>query len=205
MHSYFITLEGSEGVGKSTALSFIKNYFTEKKIDFVVTREPGGTPLGESIRDLLLNRSDEMVLPETELLLMFAARAQHVAHIIKPALAANKTVISDRFTDASFAYQGGGRQIEVKKIETLAAWIQGDLAPDLTLLLDAPVDIGLSRIESRTHKDRIEQEKKVFFERVREAYLVRARQFPERFVIIDATQSIDQVQYQIKNALDKLK
>ena len=204
MPAHFITLEGSEGVGKSTALSFIKTYFAEKKIDFVLTREPGGTPLGESIRELLLNRNDEKVLPETELLLMFATRAQHIAHVIKPALSAGKTVISDRFTDASFAYQGGGRQIDFKKIETLANWIQGDLVPDLTLLLDAPVDIGLSRIEGRAHKDRIEQEKAVFFERVREVYLARAREFPARFAIIDATQSIDHVQLQIKNALDKL-
>jgi len=201
---YFITLEGSEGVGKSTALSSVKNYFLQKKIDFVVTREPGGTPLGESIRELLLHRKDEMLLPETELLLMFAARMQNIAHVIKPALAAGKVVISDRFTDASFAYQGGGRGVSIEKIETLAAWVQQDLQPDLTLLLDAPVDIGLSRIAKRGEKDRIEDEKQDFFERVREAYLKRAAAYPDRFLIIDATQPLESVQSSIHQALGRL-
>lgn len=200
--SYFITLEGSEGVGKSTALSFIKQYFIEKNRDFIVTREPGGTAIGESIREILLNRSDESVLPETELLLMFAARMQHIAHVIKPALAAGKVVISDRFTDASFAYQGGGRHMDLSKIETLAQWVQGDLTPNLTLLLDAPVEVGLSRIEGRSHKDRIEHEKKDFFERVRQAYLIRAKQFSERIKIIRADESLESVQAQIRAVLN---
>lgn len=200
----FITLEGSEGVGKSTALSFIRDYWVEKKLDFIITREPGGTELGESIRNLLLHHASEKILPETELLLMFAARAQHIAHVIQPALKANKIVVSDRFTDASFAYQGGGRCMDVKKIEFLSSWIQDDCVPTLTILLDAPVDIGLSRIENRGHKDRIEQEKEDFFERVRQAYLARARAFPGRFVVIDAMQSLEAVQQEIKKALDRL-
>lgn len=201
--TYFITLEGSEGAGKSTALLFIKNYFQQKKIDCVFTREPGGTSVGESIREILLHHKKEMILPETELLLMFAARAQHIAHVIKPALQAGKTVVSDRFTDASFAYQGGGRNISLDYLQTLEKWIQGDVKPHLTLLLDAPVEIGLSRMQQRGEKDRIENEKKEFFERVRNAYLARAKQFPERFVIIDASQSVEKVQGQIRRTLDE--
>lgn len=202
--TYFITLEGSEGVGKSTALNFIKRYLSDKKIDFLLTREPGGTPVGESIRELLLTKRDEQILPETELFLMFSARMQHIAHVIKPALLAKKTVVSDRFTDASFAYQGGGRKIEYQKIETLAHWVQGGLQPDLTLLLDAPVELGLSRLKNRKVKDRIEQEKIDFFQRVREAYLKRAKDYPGRIKMIDATQSLEGVQAQIKATLDGL-
>ncbi len=202
-NNYFITLEGGEGVGKSTALSFIKNYFTQKKIDCVMTREPGGTKIGDAIRDILLHHKDEAVLPETEMLLLFAGRAQHIKHIIKPALDAGKTVISDRFTDASFAYQCGGRQVPVPYFEMLEKWIQGDLYPDLTLLLDAPIEIGMARIENRGEKDRIEQEKTDFFQRVRAAYLDRAKQFPNRFVIIRANESLENVQTQIKDALDR--
>ena len=200
---FFITLEGGEGVGKSTALSFIKNYFSQKNIDCVMTREPGGTKIGDAIRDVLLHHKDEMVLPETELLLLFAGRAQHITHIIKPALNVGKTVISDRFTDASFAYQCGGRQVPVHYFDMLEKWIQGDLYPNLTLLLDAPVEVGMARIENRGDKDRIEQEKIEFFQRVREAYLARAKQFPDRFVIIRANESLESVQAQIKVALDQ--
>lgn len=204
MHTgFFITLEGGEGVGKSTALSFIKNYVTQKNIECVMTREPGGTKIGDAIRDILLHHKDELVLPETELLLLFAGRAQHIKHIIKPALAAGKTVISDRFTDASFAYQCGGRQVPIHYFELLEKWIQGDLYPNLTLLLDAPVEVGMARIENRGDKDRIEEEKTEFFQRVREAYLDRAKQFPNRFVIIRANESLENVQIQIKDALDR--
>lgn len=202
---YFITLEGCEGVGKSTALSFIESYLASHHVDFILTREPGGTAVGEAIRDILLHRDDETILPETELLLMFAARLQHIEHVIKPALNAGKTVISDRFTDSSFAYQGGGRKIAEEKLQTLADWVQGTLQPDLTLLLDAPVSLGLSRISERGGLDRIEQEKAAFFERVRAVYLARAKQFSKRFVIIDATQSVDNVQAQIAATLKKLK
>lgn len=200
----FISLEGGEGVGKSSALTFIKTYLSEKKIESVFTREPGGTKVGEAIRDILLHCADESILPETELLLMFAARAQHVAHVIKPALKAGKTVVSDRFTDASFAYQGGGRGIPIERIQTLANWVQGDLNPDLTLLLDAPVEIGLTRMNQRGEKDRIEQESIDFFNRIRHAYLERAKQFPKRFVIINAAVSLENVQAQIKTALDTM-
>lgn len=203
-NNYFITLEGGEGVGKSTALSFIKNYLSQKNRECVMTREPGGTKIGDAIRDILLHHKEEAVLPETELLLLFAGRAQHIAHIIKPALNAGKTVISDRFTDASFAYQCGGRQVPVHYFEMLEKWIQGDLYPDLTLLLDAPVSVGMARIESRGDKDRIEQEKTEFFQRVREAYLARAKQFPNRFVIIRANESLESVQVQIQESLDRL-
>ncbi len=203
MKNFFITLEGCEGVGKSTAMSFIEKYLTEKKVNFVMTREPGGTPIGEAIREILLNTQKEVVLSKTELLLMFAAREQHIEHVIKPALNAGKTVVSDRFTDASFAYQGGGRKIAMDRIQLLANWIQGDLEPDLTLLLDAPVLIGLNRINLRGDKDRIEQENNDFFKRVREVYLERAKQFPKRFVIINADASLEDVQGQIVAALGK--
>lgn len=200
---YFITLEGGEGVGKSTAIAFIKQYVAQKKWECIFTREPGGTPLSEKIRELLLNHT-ETIEPITELLLMFASRAQHIAQVIKPALSAGKTVISDRFTDASFAYQGGGRYILGEKIQTLSKWVQGDLEPNLTLLLNANLEKAFSRIESRGTKDRIEQEQMDFFVRVKSAYLARAAQYPKRFVIIDANQSITEVQTQIKNALDRL-
>ena len=204
MKPHFITLEGSEGVGKSTALTFIKNYLTEKKINFIVTREPGGTALAESLRQLLLHNDNETILPITELLLLFAGRAQHIEHVIKPALNSGKTVICDRFTDSSFAYQGGGRQMPMNQLQTLSEWVQGDLQPDLTLLFDAPVEIGLSRMNVRGDKDRIEKEKIDFFERVRTVYLARAKQFPERFKIIDATQSVEFVQKQIHSVLGDL-
>ena len=192
--THFITLEGGEGVGKSTAIAFIKKYFAEKKVACVFTREPGGTKTGERIRDILLTNDEEAIFPETELLLMFAARAQHIAQIIKPALSAGKTVVSDRFTDSSFAYQGGGRQIPTEQIQTVANLVQGNLEPDLTLLFDVPVGIGLNRINHRGGKDRIEQESTAFFKCVQKAYLDRAKQFPKRFVIIDASQSLEKVQ-----------
>lgn len=200
--NYFITLEGGEGVGKSTALAFIQNYLFDKKLDCLMTREPGGTKVGESIREILLNNADEKIFSTAELLLMFAARVQHIEQIIKPALSAGKTVVSDRFTDASFAYQGGGRQIPIDRIQTLSDWVQAELQPDLTLLLDAPVAIGMRRIDERGYKDRIESEKNDFFERVRNTYLARAKQFPDRFIIIKADDSLKNVQAQIKNALE---
>lgn len=200
--NFFITLEGGEGVGKSTALDFIRTYFENKKVACVFTREPGGTKVGESIRDILLHHRNLMINPQTELLLMFAARAQHLHEVIRPALSLGKTVISDRFTDASFAYQGGGRQMPLSDIQLLTEYVQGDFQPDLTLLLDAPVEIGLARMSQRGEKDRIEEENVAFFNRVRESYLERANAFPQRFVIIHADQSIENVQSQIKRALD---
>ena len=146
---FFVSVEGVEGVGKSTAIKYIQQLFSEAKIDYVITREPGGTPFAEKIRELLLASSEEGVLPSTELLLMFAARAQNVQHVILPALRSGKCVLADRFTDASFAYQGGGRGIKLDSIAELAELVQGALQPDLTLLLDAPVEVGLQRIRDK--------------------------------------------------------
>lgn len=198
----FITLEGSEGAGKTTAMDAIKAWANKADIEIVVTREPGGTPTAEKIRELLLDKNNKNILPDTELLLMFAARAQHLNELILPAVTQGKWVVCDRFTDATYAYQGGGRLIDMARIEQLENWVQGDLRPDMTLLLDLPVDVGLSRASQRSEPDRFETEKVSFFERVRQTYLERARQFPEQFRVIDASQSIEQVQQQIHNVLN---
>lgn len=204
MQGKFISIEGSEGAGKSTALQFISDYLLHKKIEIVLTREPGGTPVAEEIRKILLHTAgDEILQPETELLLMFACRSQNISHCILPALQAGKWVISDRFIDASYAYQAGGRDMNIHDVEALDHIIVDDLYPDLTLLLDISVDQGMARTELRgTEKDRIEQEKLDFFERVRAAYLERARQDPNRIKIIDASQSLPMVQNQMRNVLD---
>ena len=201
----FITLEGSEGVGKSTALAFIQQYLEDKNLPFVFSREPGGTPMAEKIRSLLLEEYQEQVAAETEALLFFAGRKQNIINVILPALLKNKWVICDRFNDASYAYQGGGRGINFKFLDALTEMVQLDLKIDLTLLLDAPVEVGMERAKNRSAKaDRIEQEAIDFFERVRKAYLDRAKQCPERFTIIDATQSVGEVSEQIRIALDRL-
>ena len=199
----FLTLEGIEGVGKSTAMTFIKTYLARAKKNFITTREPGGTDIAEQIRQLLLKPSNEIIIPETELLLMFACRVQHIHGVILPALKAGKWVVSDRFVDASFAYQGGGRNMDCKYIEMLEHWLVQDVQPDVTLLLDAPPEIGLLRAKQREAHDRIEQEKVDFFERVRKAYLQRAAYNSKRFHIIDATQSITSVENEIKTILDQ--
>lgn len=199
----FITLEGSEGAGKSTALIAVREWLDKQQLNAVVTREPGGTPLAEKIRELLLDKNHVAMADDTELLLMFAARAQHLDELIKPALAEGKWVVCDRFTDATYAYQGGGRHISMDRIAQLEQWVQGELRPDLTLLLDLPVEQGLARIDQRGALDRFEQEQKDFFERVRNAYLDRARQYPRQFRIIDASRNIDAVRRQIHRQLDE--
>ncbi len=200
----FITLEGGEGVGKTTNMDFIAGLLAEKGIAVVKTREPGGTRLAEKIRQLLLDNQDEAVEPNAELLLMFAARAQHLEHVIKPALARGDWVLCDRFTDATYAYQGGGRGMSMATIAWLEQLVQGDLRPDLTLLLDAPVQTGMMRARQRSAPDRFEQEKQVFFEKVRQSYLMLAERHRQRFVVIDASQPLVEVQQAIKRRIDAL-
>jgi len=197
----FITLEGIEGVGKTSNLRFIKDTLEAEGHDCVVTREPGGTNLGESLRSLLLSHSEENMSPDAELLMMFAARAEHLEKVIRPALAKGKTVLCDRFTEATYAYQGGGRQLDVDKIAELEEWVQGSLRPDLTVILDAPVEIGRARAGSRSAPDRIEQEQDDFFQRVRQAYIDMADHYPHRICLIDASVGIDQVQQQVQEKL----
>ena len=196
----FITLEGGEGSGKTTNLHFIRDYLTARGISVVTTREPGGTPFSEEIRSLLLAQHTERVAEDTELLLMFASRAQHLATVIKPAIEQGQWVLCSRFTDSTYAYQGGGRGVDFQRIAKLEQWVHGDFQPDLTLLFDLPVAVGLSRARQRAQLDRIESEDLAFFERVRTAYLQRASQ-QARYKIIDANQSINQVQQQLLSIL----
>ena len=200
---FFLTVEGGEGAGKTTSITFISEWLKERNIDFIQTREPGGTPFAERIRELLLAPGDEKVADMTELLMMFAARAQHIESVIKPALKAGKLVLSDRFTDASFAYQGAGRGLSLKALSTLETLVQGSLRPNVTLLLDLPVEVGMARASGRGELDRIEQEKTDFFVRVRQGYLARASDEPDRFEIVDAGQSIEQVQTALDEVLHK--
>jgi len=200
----FITVEGGEGGGKSTNIAFIKDYLEKAGKTVVVTREPGGTPIGEKIRELLLDKDNTDISAQTELLLMFAARAQHIERVINPALAADKWVVSDRFTDASYAYQGAGRSIPAERIAVLEKFVVGELRPHLTILLDVPTEIGLQRVSERGEHDRFEFESDAFFRKVRDAYHLRARQDKERFRIIDATLSLEVVQIKIEQALEQL-
>lgn len=197
----FLTIEGTEGVGKSTNIAFIQQLLSDRGIELVLTREPGGTPLAESIRELLLAKREEAVDEMAELLLMFAARAQHLANVIKPALERGAWVLSDRFTDATYAYQGGGRDVDMGKIAALEQLVQGDLRPDLTLILDIDVAQGLARASQRGELDRFETEKLNFFEKVRQTYLARAGQFPDRYRVVDAGQDLQSVQQDIKAVL----
>lgn len=197
----FITLEGGEGVGKTTNLQFIKDHLQQHRLSVVVTREPGGTYLAEKIRQLLLEADSETLANQAELLLMFAARAQHIKHVIEPALTRGHWVLCDRFTDATYAYQGGGRCMKASAIEWLENFVQGHLRPDLTLLLDAPVETGLERIRQRGAPDRFESEKIAFFERVRRAYLLQMELHPERIKLIKANQPLADVQRAITDAL----
>lgn len=200
----FITLEGGEGAGKSTNMAYIARRLSDAGIRVTVTREPGGTPLAESVRALLLDPSNTAMHADTELLLMFAARAQHLQELVLPALARGEWVLCDRFTDATYAYQGGGRQLDMQRIEQLERWVQGGFQPHRTLLFDLPVDTGLARADTRGSLDRFEQEKTVFFERVRRVYLERARLFPQRFRVIDAGRELADVQAQLDPLIDEL-
>lgn len=202
MRGMFITVEGSEGAGKSTNLAFIESYLRQQGRETLVTREPGGTELGEQIRTLLLGHRHDGMANDTELLLVFAARAEHLAKVVRPALEAGTWVLCDRFTDASYAYQGGGRGVPSRRIEALESWVQGELQPDLTILLDVPVDVGMTRAGQRSAPDRFESQQQAFFERVRGTYLARASTFPERFRIVDASQSLTAVQADLRQALD---
>jgi dTMP kinase len=200
----FITLEGSEGVGKSTNLAFIADYLRRHLISVEVTREPGGTGLAEKIRALLLDKNDEPMTETAELLLVFAARSQHIRHVIEPALAQGRWVLCDRFTDATYAYQGGGRNMSYSTIGWLEALVQGHLRPDLTLLLDAPIEIGMARAKARGISDRFEEEKTCFFEKIRNAYLRQAELHPDRIKLIAADQPLHQVQTAIISAIEPL-
>jgi dTMP kinase len=197
MQGKFITVEGIEGVGKSTNMEFIHQRLLASGKDVIVTREPGGTPLGEAIRGLLLDASYTGMDSTCELQLMFAARAEHLARVIRPALQRGQWVLCDRFTDATYAYQGGGRGIDIDIIARLEELVQGDFRPDMTLLLDVPVEVGLARAGQRGELDRFEQEKVEFFERVRAAYLSMANEHPHRYRVIDAGQPLEQVQQQL--------
>lgn len=189
----FITFEGTEGVGKSTQLQIAANTLTALGVEFIVTREPGGTPMAEAIRELLLAPRDEPVNDTTELLLMFAARAQHLHTRILPELKAGRWVLCDRFTDATFAYQGGGRGVPAERIALLEDLVQGDVRPDQVILLDAPVETGMTRARHRGDLDRFEQEALAFFERIRTTYLQRASTDPERYQIVDAARPLEVV------------
>ncbi len=200
----FITIDGVEGAGKSTQIDFICGYLEAKNINVILTREPGGTEVGEKIRELLLSNATGKMHDETELMLMFAARNEHIQNKIMPALSRGDWVLSDRFTDASYAYQGGGRGLDIARIAQLEAWVLQDFVPDMTLLLDVSVEIGMQRVVSRGEKDRIEQESLNFFNRVRDAYIARSKQYPERIKLIDASQSAENTSSQIQKVLSTL-
>ena len=194
----FITFEGVDGAGKSTHLAWFADTLRQRGRDVVVTREPGGTVLGEQLREMLLHQTMGM---DTEALLMFAARAEHIAQVIKPALLAGKTVISDRFSDASFAYQGAGRGMNWEKLKQLEVWVHDDMQPDLTLFFDVPVDVARSRLANNATLDRFEQEHGDFFERVRAGYHRRVQEHPQRYAVVDAAQPLEQVTAQLSAIL----
>ena len=201
MRGRFITMEGGEGAGKSTMMSRVAAWLENAGHRVIRTREPGGTDLAEKLREILLDRDNNSLSGRAELLLMFAARAQHLEELIRPALARGDWVLCDRFTDATWAYQGGGRGLPRHEIETLEKLVHGDLQPDLTLLLDLPVEQGLERAARRSQADRFEQESARFFEQVRNAYLERAAAAPERFAVIDASSNMTEVWSQIESVL----
>jgi dTMP kinase len=193
--SKFITFEGVDGAGKSTHLAWFADALRQRGLDVVVTREPGGTPLGERLREILLNQPMSI---GTEALLMFAARLEHIEQVIKPALHAGKWVISDRFSDASFAYQGGGRGMDWEKLHQLEQWVHPDLQPDLTLFFDVPVEVARQRLSNNVSLDRFEQEQSDFFERVRAGYHRRVQENPQRYAVIDAAQTLDSVKHELE-------
>lgn len=202
MRGKFITLEGIDGAGKSTHHAWLVDFLRARGRNVVATREPGGTPLGEKLREILLNQPMHL---ETEALLMFAARREHLDKVILPALERGDWVVSDRFTDASFAYQGGGRGLARSRLETLEAWVQGDFQPDLTLLFDAPTEVARARLEAAGNApDRFEQEQQAFFERVRQAYLDRAAREPNRIIRIDSTRTINDILKLLEEALSRV-
>ena len=200
----FITVEGGEGVGKSTNMTFLQNELSGHGVELVLTREPGGSQLGEDIRQLLLQVTEEQVCPMAELLLIFAARAQHINDLVEPALAAGKWVLCDRFTDATYAYQSGGRGIDHKTVAALENLVQGPLRPDYTIFLDAPVDTGMARARGRGELDRFEQEELAFFERIRATYLQLAEHSSGRYRLIDASQPLAKVQQQLLKVCSEL-
>ena len=195
----FITFEGIDGAGKSTHIAFVSDYIKARGIELVSSREPGGTPLGEKLRELVLHEKMHL---ETEALLVFASRREHIAQVIKPALERGAWVISDRFTDSSFAYQGGGRGLDLAKLEALEQWVHPHLQPDLTLLFDVPLEVARARLDASRELDKFEQEKADFFAATRNEYLRREAQFPQRFRVIDSTQGIAEIQLQIAAILD---
>lgn len=202
MNARFITIEGTEGAGKSTAMARVVETLEAAGKTVLQTREPGGTELGEALRELLLGHKHTGMSEDAELMLMFAARAEHLQRKILPALAAGTWVLCDRFTDASYAYQGYGRGIALERIAGLERWVQGDVRPDLTILMDIPIELGLERAGKRSAPDRFESEAAAFFERVRAGYLERAKAEPNRFRVIDASQSLEQVTADIKTVVE---
>lgn len=197
----FITFEGVDGAGKTSHIEFIKEYLTNLKLDFIMTREPGGTELGERLREILLH--DEMT-PKTETILMFAARNEHIEKVIRPGLTSGAIVISDRFTDASYAYQSGGKGVEDEEIDVLKDLVQKNLQPDLTFLFDLPVEVSIKRLKKTRKLDKFEKEEKDFHENVRKKYLMLAKNNPKRFSVLNSEKSIDEIQSQIKIKLDEL-
>ncbi|MCP1659861.1 dTMP kinase [Neisseria perflava] len=202
MKAQFITLDGIDGAGKSTNLAVMRQWFETRGLSVLFTREPGGTAVGEALRELLLNPATQVSL-RTETLMMFAARQQHLEDVILPALAAGMNVVSDRFTDATFAYQGGGRGVPLADIEILENWVQQGVQPDLTLLLDVPLAVSMARIAGAREKDRFEQEQADFFTRVRDVYLQRAAAAPQRYAVIDSNRSLDEVKSSIEQVLSR--
>lgn len=201
MTAKFITLEGMDGAGKSTHIAEIINALSARGVEVVSTREPGGTELGERLRELLLH---EAMHPETETLLMFAARREHIANVIAPALARGAYVLSDRFTDATYAYQCGAKGVLASKIEQLELWVQESLQPDLTLLFDVPVEVSMQRLSAARTPDKFERESADFFTRIRNAYLQRAQQNPARFKVIDSNRPLDEVAQSVMQAIATL-